>query len=829
MVIRPERPTPRRARRSCRLAPFTALAALALTLLAAAPADARDPLTVVVVLDTSGSMAAAGHDPNQISKFAVEVLAAFLADDDRLGVVPLGGATAAIPPTRLADLRPTLADQLAAIPIAGGTPCHTSLDAARAMLTAARPPPGAGSVVLLTDGVCHEGDRDKPTKDAATLATAAALRADGVPLFGVPLGADADLAFVRELSAGTELDWTLARVDQARQLPALFAALSAALQRTEARATPLSRGAQTLELDPYLRSVTLLATVDGGDVSIARLADPSGERAAVTPIEGRFPKNERRRQRTSGYSILKLTHPEPGPWTVQVTAAADPSAVIVYDYDLRAALEIRPADASEGADAAPRPGQTVTARATLRTPAGDPVDARFLEGASASLQIRGPNDAAWRDLGPLTWDGVAWFTAAVPLADLGRHRLRAQLTRGHSLDLRTTLDVTTAPGLRLVAPTGPCLAEDAARYVAAPIVADDGDHAALDAAFAALDARLWAAPGPDAELEPVARLPWDPAARAFAGDWAVPAPGAWVVEARLSAGPGVTARSAPVSLSRVHFALALPSDPVEFGTFKAGGGARAEVPWQAAATSHDLLLSADTSRAVLPEGARLEVVATPPAPGADPADAPDDVPAVAIRLDTDDGSPGGAVGGVVTLTASHLCAPDGAVTLEVPLRGEIVPLTFWERLANWVRDNPGVIIGLGVLLLLLLYLLKVVLCMRRTHAFDDTLSVAVGEGLRSFTEPRRLRDHTGARRKVALRCRHARLYWNVHDDNFGDTRDRVWWLEATRDGGARLVLPDGATAESASEATRQFNPLPTPADLHRGVIYKVGDVTFKLV
>src|SRR5690606_33153295 len=149
-------------------------------------------------------------------------------------------------------------------------------------------------------------------------------------------------------------------------------------------------------------SVTLLATVDGGDVSLSRLADPSGERAAATPVEGRFPKNERRRQRASGYSILKLTNPEPGPWTVHVTAAADPSAVIVYDYDLRAALEPRPAAPPADSGAPPRPGQPVTARATLRAPPGDPVDARFLAGASASLQIRGPNDTAWRDLGPLT-------------------------------------------------------------------------------------------------------------------------------------------------------------------------------------------------------------------------------------------------------------------------------------------------------------------------------------------------------------------------------------------------------------------------------------------
>jgi hypothetical protein len=567
--------------------------------LAAAPARAegRAPLSVVVVLDTSGSMAEPGHDPKEISKFAVEVLAHFLDDADHLAVVPLGGATVAIELAAVGALRAALGDRLAALRYGGGTPCAERLQIASGLLLGSRPAPGTGSIVFLTDGVCDGDSGEK------SLTIARELREAGLPIFGIPLGAEADLAAVRGLSAGAELEWPVERVEQARQLPALFARLSAALRQTEARELALGRGSQTLEVDPYLRSVTLLVTVDGGPVSLRGLRDPSGEAVATTPVEGIFPRGEKRKAQASGYSLLKLVAPEAGAWTLNVSAAQDPSAIVVYDYDLRAVLRVAGASAL-------RPGESAKLAATLETPAGEPVAGGFLKDTQVGLQVRGPSDPEWRDLGSMRWDGVASFVAEVPVDGFGRYRFRARAQRGKSLDLRTYAEVVASPGLTLTGPDDGCLPADAAASWTARLEppAGAGDPAQLDV-------RLWAAGPGDEDSKPVAALAWDPRQHVFAGSWLAPSVGAWRLEARLQGGPGVAAQSAALQAQRVQSTLSLEDAPLDFGTIKAGDEVGVSLDWTEAALSHAMTATVDLSGARRPTGVALDASAPELRPG----------------------------------------------------------------------------------------------------------------------------------------------------------------------------------------------------------------------
>lgn len=778
--------------------------------MAVAPARAaeRAPLSVVVVLDTSGSMAEAGHDPKEISKFAVEVLAHFLDDADRLGVVPLGAATETVGVAPVGGLRGTLGDRLAALQYGGGTPCAERLRVASGLLLGSRPAAGTASLVFLTDGVCDPVE-DKTGEKRQAIARE--LRDAGMPIFGIPLGAAADLAAVRQLSAGAELEWTVERVDQARQLPALFARLSAALRHTEARVLALGRGAQSLELDPYLRSVTLLVTVDGGPVSLRGLRDPSGDAIAAAPVEGIFPRGEKRKAESSGYSLLKLVAPEAGTWSLDVKAASDPSAIVVYDYDLRAVLSSPDA-------AAVKPGGTATLAATLETPSGEPVAAGFLKDASVSLQARAPSDAEWRDLGAMRWDGVAAFVADAPVGEFGRHRFRARVQRGKSLDLRTYAEVIAVPGLNLAAPADGCLASKGPSSFAATLDPPPRDGAAAGA----LDVRLWAAGPGDAQAKPVAALPWDPDRQAFAGSWTPPAAGTWHVEARLQGGPGVASQSAVVGSERVDYHLELDTAPLDFGSFKAGDEREVSAAWTQASVSHPLTATIDTASATLPEGASLAAPAAPLNPNA--------VAPLSLKLLASADSPGGTVGGDITVHISGRCLPPPGLAFTVPLRANIVPLTFWEKLWRFWQLHRALVITLALLALALLYLLLLAICASRTHSFDPHVQILRSDNPHSFPGSRPIVSFSGTRRRVLipLRCRSARLYWNSPVKDFGATHHPTWYLQAGPNNGIRLVAPKGFDIQATSTVTMDFQPIEVPRDIARGMIYKVGETHFKI-
>ncbi len=253
------------------------------------------------------------HDPKRLSQFAVETLAQFLDDDDRLGVVPLGpGET--LPLTPVATVRMGLGEYLGGLVFSGGTPCLDALEGAHALLRSSPTDPSNQVIVFLTDGVCHEGDRDKAIRDATLIDRVEEMARHGRRLFGIALGPEADAAFVGTLSQLTDAEWPAEPVRDARQLPAIFARLSASFRATEAKDLTLSVGEAVLPIDPYLRRLTVLATAESQPVATPDPRSPSDDTSAK-PISGRFPKTGRT---YSGWSLLRLDRPEAGDWKVRV-------------------------------------------------------------------------------------------------------------------------------------------------------------------------------------------------------------------------------------------------------------------------------------------------------------------------------------------------------------------------------------------------------------------------------------------------------------------------------------------------------------------------------
>ena len=160
------------------------------------PAE-RTPLLAALVLDTSGSMAAALPQVQA----AAQALIGRLGTGDRLALVRFSSQVEVIsPPT--AD-RAALNRQIAALKADGATALY---DAVWAGVRQAREPPGAGlrAVVLLTDGKDEgEGPAGTPGSALRFEPLRQQLASAGVPLFILGLGQEVDRDVLRALASAS--------------------------------------------------------------------------------------------------------------------------------------------------------------------------------------------------------------------------------------------------------------------------------------------------------------------------------------------------------------------------------------------------------------------------------------------------------------------------------------------------------------------------------------------------------------------------------------------------------------------------------------------------
>ncbi len=787
-------------------------------------------LDVVVVLDVSGSMKT--HDPRRLSQFAVEVLTAFLGDGDRIGLVPLGGDAAPLPLAPVTEAREALPGHLEGLAYGGGTPCDRALEAADKLLDSATSDPARQVVVFLTDGVCHEGAADKRTRDESLLARATAMGGRGRRIFGIPLGPEADLALVSSLTALSETDFSPSRVDDARQLPAQFARLSALFRGTEARQLPLARGPNTLEVDPYVRRLTLLGTADRAPLALSVPTPPEGASAAALArvASGRFPKAG---ASWSGWSTLHLDRPDAGAWRLDASEAG--AAVIVYDYDLSPTLVASRRDGTplEGGVAA---GETMRLEATLVTPQGEPVTAAFLAAATVRLDVRAPGETEWRTLGAMTPDSAGRLVQETAFQALGRHLLRARIVRGESLDLTAWLPLSVGPvltlpsgatderagGLRCLDPDGEnrfdVVLKDA---LGAPLASNDG-------LLTELDLSLWAGPGEAAEtpLSRVALFAKAPdAPGAFTARWKPPAPGPWRTELRaVSAapsprggnldlrvpGPPAFAPTPRLSVEGAAPALALrPGDEVRFTLTARNEGA-----------SPPLTYRADLSGLSLPSGVTAGAETT------------GDTVAVTVRA-SEELPADGPISGVIRVVADGPCV-SGLDAGTIALAGSATTFTFWEAWGD-------LILAAIVLFILLLIVLKVVRCRSHTYSFRTDPMVTYGPVIGADDETQfrpaagRTSSHDVVPRRVLFGCRSARIHWFQSNDAFQRQGDgKSFFLEACPGGQIQLVTR-GAMVELWNWNHTARLPKPDqPASgvatlpLRTGVTYRIGNAYFSI-
>ena len=221
----------------------------------------RDPLSLALVIDRSGSMSGA---PLEHAKHAATAAVTALRDGDRVAVVAYDHQVdLAVPSTAVGDDRGPIARAIAAVRPGGTTALHAGWVEGCTQVLTAPVASGLGRVVLLSDGLANVGVTDP----ALVAEDVARVTADGVTTSTIGLGRHFDEGLMRHLADAGHGSYTF--VESPDQLAGLFEAELAGLSALRGRRPTLAlRG----------HGVRVVAALGG-----ARLPEPGADASAGAP------------------------------------------------------------------------------------------------------------------------------------------------------------------------------------------------------------------------------------------------------------------------------------------------------------------------------------------------------------------------------------------------------------------------------------------------------------------------------------------------------------------------------------------------------------------
>ena len=291
---------------------------------------AADPVSVVAVLDRSGSMQSYGYV--DVTRQASRQFIDLMSVDDSVGVVsfgstgrqeyPVSGGPALITSSGIRTAAITAVDNIS---FGGCTFMGDGIQQAGGMLS------GAGSrraLVMLSDGYDNKGcDSSNPLKLSA-LDAAASLPAD-LPIYSCAMGESADQALLSQLADNTGgRYYFMPTIDDLFEIYNFIRGQVTGEGVIVNESSMASRSTVSGFVDACASSLTF--TVAWHDESLRYVAhDPKKPEEISVRLRspgGRwFPHSATELARTigKGYLSLHLQDPQPGHWTVEVTTARE--------------------------------------------------------------------------------------------------------------------------------------------------------------------------------------------------------------------------------------------------------------------------------------------------------------------------------------------------------------------------------------------------------------------------------------------------------------------------------------------------------------------------
>jgi len=221
----------------------------------------RDPLSLALVIDRSGSMSGSALEH---AKLAATAAVTALRDGDRVAVVAYDHQVdLVVPSTAVGDDRGPIARAIAAVRAGGTTALHAGWVEGCTQVLTAPVASGLGRVVLLSDGLANVGVTDP----ALVAEDVARVTADGVTSSTIGLGRHFDEGLMRHLADAGHGSYTF--VESPDQLEGLFEAELAGLSALRGRRPTLTlRG----------HGVRIVAALGG-----ARLPEPGADTNHASP------------------------------------------------------------------------------------------------------------------------------------------------------------------------------------------------------------------------------------------------------------------------------------------------------------------------------------------------------------------------------------------------------------------------------------------------------------------------------------------------------------------------------------------------------------------
>lgn len=305
-------------------------------------AQASSAITMVLVLDRSGSMRRT--DPQALSLLAARFVADHLDEKDQLVLLPFSSQVQE--PTRVDGwdraARGALQARLDALPPRGDTDITGSLEAALKLATGSTT--GRPVVLLLTDGAndpppgasrYQRPESDYRSADARTQARLRAAEANRVlleeivppvaaqpqpPILALGFG-EHDKPLMQELAQRSSGAFFFAR--SSRELPGICDDVLRSLKDVyKVRSQPVARPGEqelTLSLDPFVARATvrLIHPVQDAGSRLASIRDPAGR---IVFAAGREPEGAVRHGAGRNYDLVHIPAPAPGTWRITLQA-----------------------------------------------------------------------------------------------------------------------------------------------------------------------------------------------------------------------------------------------------------------------------------------------------------------------------------------------------------------------------------------------------------------------------------------------------------------------------------------------------------------------------
>lgn len=412
--------------------------------IAPAKADQSPPAPVSdvrVLIDVSGSMKQ--NDPLNLRAPALRLIVGLLPPDAKAGVwtfgqyvnmlVPYGTVTPA-----WRDKARTASHQI------NSNGLYTNIEGAlkRATWDWNTPDPHVKrSLIMLTDGIVDVA-KDK-TKDAASRhrildAILPRLRKAGVTIHTIALSDSADRLLLKQLAAATG-GW----YEQADNAGKLEKAFLRVFEKSAHRDTlPLTHN--EIHVDSQIQELTLLIFRKKG-AALTRLVTPDRE-----TLSQKDASQDLRWHHETGYDLITIEKPKPGPW--KVLADVDPDNRVMVVTNLKLAVSRLPNQALVG-NTLPLTLRLTQNGRTITKPA-------FLKFVDATLIQNDTNGKTWR--WPVRDDGQApdkkahdgIYTIALDKSlTEGQHEIRV-LVDGITFqrEARQLIDIVTSPVITTLTP-----------------------------------------------------------------------------------------------------------------------------------------------------------------------------------------------------------------------------------------------------------------------------------------------------------------------------------------------------------------------------------------